>query len=223
MGVFLSPDPVNTDPSTGSVFSRYEYASSNPLKLVDPDGRLARRPWERHPWEQNGPSGRFGGTPSFADDFQLGGPTRRPANGKNKHAARDRMLKKAVARYKPETEGAAVEYDPSLRAGGTTIGTSTILLGPSAFGGTLGGVASAIEHEGRHIRQEKRRMGYSTLQLWADEAEAYGLGLQSAESFELSDWEIERTKDLYLRYFNELPADMQESVIERLGGNPLEQ
>ena len=38
-GRFLSTDPVLTDANTGSSFNRYIYASSNPFKYIDPDGR----------------------------------------------------------------------------------------------------------------------------------------------------------------------------------------
>ncbi len=36
---FLSIDPVTTDANTGGSFNRYAYASNNPFKYVDPDGR----------------------------------------------------------------------------------------------------------------------------------------------------------------------------------------
>jgi RHS repeat-associated protein len=39
VGKFISIDPVGTSPRTGENFSRYWYASSNPYKNKDPDGR----------------------------------------------------------------------------------------------------------------------------------------------------------------------------------------
>lgn len=36
---FLSEDPVITDQNTGASFNRYVYASNNPYKYIDPDGR----------------------------------------------------------------------------------------------------------------------------------------------------------------------------------------
>jgi RHS repeat-associated protein len=39
LGRFLSPDPVETNPNTGGSFNRYKYASNNPYRFVDPDGR----------------------------------------------------------------------------------------------------------------------------------------------------------------------------------------
>ncbi|MBS0498835.1 MAG: RHS repeat-associated core domain-containing protein, partial [Proteobacteria bacterium] len=38
-GGFLSVDPVPTDPNTGANFNRYWYASDNPYRFRDPDGR----------------------------------------------------------------------------------------------------------------------------------------------------------------------------------------
>jgi RHS repeat-associated protein len=38
-GRFLSVDPVTTDAGTGSSFNRYVYATNNPYKFKDPDGR----------------------------------------------------------------------------------------------------------------------------------------------------------------------------------------
>jgi RHS repeat-associated protein len=38
-GRFLSVDPVVTDANTGSSFNRYDYASNNPYRFTDPDGR----------------------------------------------------------------------------------------------------------------------------------------------------------------------------------------
>ena len=38
-GRFLSEDPVLTDSNTGASFNRYVYASNNPYKYIDPDGR----------------------------------------------------------------------------------------------------------------------------------------------------------------------------------------
>jgi len=40
VGRFLSVDPVETDPNNGASFNRYKYASNNPYKFVDPDGRM---------------------------------------------------------------------------------------------------------------------------------------------------------------------------------------
>jgi RHS repeat-associated protein len=38
-GRFMSVDPVVTNANTGKSFSRYEYASNNPYRFIDPDGR----------------------------------------------------------------------------------------------------------------------------------------------------------------------------------------
>ncbi len=38
-GRFLSVDPVAANPNTGASFNRYIYASGNPYKFTDPDGR----------------------------------------------------------------------------------------------------------------------------------------------------------------------------------------
>lgn len=39
LGVFLSVDPVTVSFGTGANFNRYWYASSNPYRFIDPDGR----------------------------------------------------------------------------------------------------------------------------------------------------------------------------------------
>jgi RHS repeat-associated protein len=39
IGRFLSTDPVQANPNTGASFNRYVYASNNPYKFIDPDGR----------------------------------------------------------------------------------------------------------------------------------------------------------------------------------------
>lgn len=39
IGRFLSVDPVQANPNTGASFNRYVYASNNPYKFIDPDGR----------------------------------------------------------------------------------------------------------------------------------------------------------------------------------------
>ena len=41
IGRFLSIDPVEADPNSGSNFNRYWYANNNPYKFTDPDGRNA--------------------------------------------------------------------------------------------------------------------------------------------------------------------------------------
>ena len=41
-GRFVSVDQVSTDPQTGDLFNRYEYAHSNPYKYADPDGRVGQ-------------------------------------------------------------------------------------------------------------------------------------------------------------------------------------
>jgi RHS repeat-associated protein len=43
IGRMLSPDPVGPDNNSGANFNRYWYANNNPMTLVDPDGRSARR------------------------------------------------------------------------------------------------------------------------------------------------------------------------------------
>jgi RHS repeat-associated protein len=43
-GRFQSVDPIATDVDTGKSFNRYEYASSNPYKFVDPDGKQSVMP-----------------------------------------------------------------------------------------------------------------------------------------------------------------------------------
>lgn len=42
LGRFLSVDPISASASTGAGFNRYAYASSNPYKFIDPDGRCAK-------------------------------------------------------------------------------------------------------------------------------------------------------------------------------------
>lgn len=42
IGRFLSVDPVTANANTGLMFNRYNYASNNPYKFVDPDGREIR-------------------------------------------------------------------------------------------------------------------------------------------------------------------------------------
>ena len=39
IGRFLSVDPIAANPSNGASFNRYVYASNNPYKFIDPDGR----------------------------------------------------------------------------------------------------------------------------------------------------------------------------------------
>jgi hypothetical protein len=39
-GRFLSIDPVVTDIHAGESFNRYRYASNNPYRYIDPDGRM---------------------------------------------------------------------------------------------------------------------------------------------------------------------------------------
>ena len=39
VGRFLSVDPVPTNPSTGGMFNRYNYAHNNPYRFTDPNGR----------------------------------------------------------------------------------------------------------------------------------------------------------------------------------------
>lgn len=39
IGRFLSVDPVGADGSSGGNFNRYKYASNNPFRFTDPDGR----------------------------------------------------------------------------------------------------------------------------------------------------------------------------------------
>ncbi len=41
IGRFLSVDPVTADDHTGANFNRYKYASNNPYRFIDPDGRQA--------------------------------------------------------------------------------------------------------------------------------------------------------------------------------------
>lgn len=39
IGRFLSVDPVTSDTTSGGNFNRYNYATNNPYKFIDPDGR----------------------------------------------------------------------------------------------------------------------------------------------------------------------------------------
>lgn len=41
-GRFLSEDPLPSDPVSGAMFGRYSYATNNPYRFVDPDGRASR-------------------------------------------------------------------------------------------------------------------------------------------------------------------------------------
>jgi RHS repeat-associated protein len=42
IGRFLSVDPVPTDVTNGDAFNRFRYASNNPFRFIDPDGRKDR-------------------------------------------------------------------------------------------------------------------------------------------------------------------------------------
>ncbi len=42
LGKFLSVDPISESAQTGAGFNRYGYASNNPYRFVDPDGRCAK-------------------------------------------------------------------------------------------------------------------------------------------------------------------------------------
>jgi RHS repeat-associated protein len=42
IGRFLSVDPVSADGNSGVHFNRYKYASNNPYRFIDPDGRMDR-------------------------------------------------------------------------------------------------------------------------------------------------------------------------------------
>lgn len=46
LGRFLSADPVGFHESNPVSFNRYAYANNNPLKYVDPDGRIAETVWD---------------------------------------------------------------------------------------------------------------------------------------------------------------------------------
>jgi RHS repeat-associated protein len=41
LGQFLSTDPVDPDPQTGTNFNRYAYGDSNPYRFIDPSGRYS--------------------------------------------------------------------------------------------------------------------------------------------------------------------------------------
>mgnify|MGYP006196201861 CR=1 FL=1 len=82
VGRFLSMDPVTASSINGGNFNRYWYANNNPYKFTDPDGRIARRPVN----DLIGPNRPFH-RPSIEDRFQLGGPEKRYANGRNRGGA----------------------------------------------------------------------------------------------------------------------------------------
>jgi uncharacterized protein RhaS with RHS repeats len=47
IGRFLSVDPVTADGNTGGNFNRYKYASNNPYRFTDPDGRQSQSAMDR--------------------------------------------------------------------------------------------------------------------------------------------------------------------------------
>ncbi len=47
IGRFLSVDPVTADGNTGGSFNRYKYASNNPYRFTDPDGRQSQSAMDR--------------------------------------------------------------------------------------------------------------------------------------------------------------------------------
>lgn len=50
---FVSVDPVQADPNTGTNFNRYWYGNNNPYRFTDPDGRLSRGDgWTDKQWKQ---------------------------------------------------------------------------------------------------------------------------------------------------------------------------
>lgn len=52
IGRFLSADPVRTDADTGRSFNRYRYATNNPFRFADPDGRDPEDIYERRRFAQ---------------------------------------------------------------------------------------------------------------------------------------------------------------------------
>ena len=207
MGVFLSVDPVTTNHHNGESFNRYRYGNNSPYKFIDPDGRDACS-------LTRGPScDKYGGFDSRPRGGQcekvcIGGPTSRPANGPNRHAKRDRQVQEAIRKFSPDTFGADVEYDPHLNAAGSNIGAHKIVLGPRAFHFSLGFLASVIQHEAIHVRQDQERRSFNYGRGSIDnEVEATVNQLRNAGRFNLTPQEIQAIRKHHEARYGPLPSE----------------
>lgn len=207
VGRFLSVDPVSASSINGGNFNRYWYANNNPYKFTDPDGRLACS-GSLPKSDCIRPAGRLGDGRKTSCERVCLDPTSRPANGKNRHAKRDREAQEAVSEFYPDTFGAEVEYDPGLGAAGSNVGDSKIVLGPKAFHFSKGFIASVIQHESEHVMQDRqgrsRNYGPKAIQ---NEIDATKNQLRNAARFKLSAEEIRHIRETHEENYGELPAD----------------
>jgi hypothetical protein len=93
------------------------------------------------------------------------------------------------------------------------------LLGPKAFHGTKGYIASVIVHEGKHVLQViNGRPPTSGPGGYVDEAEAYRMQLETAREFELLPSEVHEVRSDYNSYYRLLSPGDRKVVDEPYGG-----
>jgi RHS repeat-associated protein len=84
VGRFLSSDPVPTDPNSGANFNSYWYANNNPIRFLDPDGRLGQSGaagWNSHLCDIGScESGSFGTESAAGPSVRSVGPVGSPTS-----------------------------------------------------------------------------------------------------------------------------------------------
>ena len=208
-GTFMSPDPVDVDPSTGANFNRYAYANDNPYRFTDPDGRDSCSTGTH----LSGQSCASLGV-KVMQVSEPSAPTSKIAHQMVSNNPADRVSAAHSAMdyfgIKPDkaTKSLAIEYDANFKDYGKTQlvnnqpGVGEVTLGPKAYI-TWSHLGSTLGHEIEvHWNQQFLPFGnYSGSHEYdVREAAAYKYNLQNAQRFGNTPAEIQEFQDMYNRY-----------------------
>lgn len=156
IGRFLSVDPIAANGNNGGNFNRYWYASNNPYKFTDPDGRYVC----------NAGKQQCGLVRSAIRDLK------RSVRSSGSRSLSQRYNIAAVRRFYGEEgdkNGVVVQDDPNLNAAGTALtsnGATTVSVNFSALKAAVPRfkgssyqdlVSSTVIHEGSHGVDQRRR------------------------------------------------------------------